>query len=85
MKGRRQFIKILFGFFITLLSLKYYKVVNAMNVLPYHHLSDGTFRNLPGSPKRGNYKNRGNFFKFLYKGLVQRKMFALVMSSFLNN
>ena len=75
MKGRRQFLKNLFGFALSLITLKYSKYIYAMNSLPYHHLPDGTFRNLPGSPKRGNYKNRGNFFKFLYKGLVQRKMF----------
>ena len=67
MKGRRQFLKNLFGFALSLITLKYSKYIYAMNSLPYHHLPDGTFRNLPGSPKRGNYKNRGNFFKFLYK------------------
>ena len=75
MKSRRQFLKYMFGFITTLITLKYYKVVNAMNTLPYHHLSDGTFRNLPGSPKRGEYKSSGGFFKFLYKGLVKREMF----------
>ena len=55
MKGRRQFFKIILGFFTTLITLKFYKIANAMNKLPYHHLSDGNFRNLPGSPKRQKY------------------------------
>ena len=75
MKGRRQFLKIFFSFIITIISIKYYKVAKAMTELPYHHLPDGTFRNLPGSPKRENYRSRGSFFKLLYKGLIQRKMF----------
>ena len=74
MKGRRQFLKIFLGFIATLISLKYYKIVNAMNKLPYHHLPDGTFRNLPGSPKR-EYKRSGNFFRFFYKGIIKREMF----------
>ena len=46
-----------------------------MSSLPYHHLPDGTFRNLPGSPKRGDYKRSGNFFRFFYKGIIKREMF----------
>ena len=46
-----------------------------MNRLPYHHLPDGTFRNLPGSPKREQYRGSGNFFRFFYKGIIKRKMF----------
>ena len=52
MKGRRQFLKIFFSFIITIISIKYYKVVQAMTDLPYHHLPDGTFRNPEGSPER---------------------------------
>ena len=76
MKGRRQFIKIFVGLITTLISLKYYKIVNAMTSLPYHHLPDGTFRNLPGSPIREEYKGSKNFFSFLYKGLIKREMFG---------
>ena len=47
-----------------------------METLPYHHLPDGTFRNLPGSPKRKAYKRSEGFFSFLYKGLVKREMFG---------
>ena len=75
MKNRRQFIKIFFGFVLTLITLKYFKIVKAMNRLPYHHLPDGTFRNLPGSPKREQYRGSGNFFRFFYKGIIKRKMF----------
>jgi len=75
MQGRRQFFKIILGLITTLITLKYYKLVNAMNTLPYHHLPDGTFRNLPGSPKRQKYKRSGNFFRFFYKGIVKREMF----------
>ena len=75
MKSRRQFIKIFFGLITTLITLKYFKIVKAMNPLPYHHLPDGTFRNLPGSPKRQKFKRSGNFFSFFYKGIIKRKMF----------
>ena len=51
MQSRRQFVKIIFGFFVTLITIKYFKAVKAVESLPYHHLSDGTFRNLPGSPQ----------------------------------
>ncbi len=76
MKGRRQFFKILFGLFTTIFALKHNKILYAMNTLPYHHLKDGTFRNLPGSPKRLVYKGgSGNFFRFFYKGIIKREMF----------
>ena len=55
MRSRRQFVKIIFGFFATLITIIYFKTAKAVESLPYHHLSDGTFRNLPGSPKRGNF------------------------------
>ena len=70
MKRRRQFFKFIFGFIVTTITLKYSKILNAMETLPYHHLPDGTFRNLPGSPKRKAYKRSKGFFSFLYKGLV---------------
>ena len=76
MKGRRQFFKIILGFFTTLITLKFYKIANAMNKLPYHHLSDGNFRNLPGSPKRQKYRGSSNFFSFFYKGIIKREMFG---------
>ena len=47
-----------------------------MNNLPYHHLSDGNFRNLPGSPKRQKYRGSSNFFSFFYKGIIKREMFG---------
>ena len=75
MESRRQFFRIFFGFITTLITLKYFKIVNAMSTVPYHHLPDGTFRNLPGSPKREDYKGSRNFFYFLYKGLIKREMF----------
>ena len=76
MKGRRQFIKFFFGLITTLFTLKYHKILNAMNSSPYHHLPDGTFRNLPGSPKRETDGGSRNFFYFLYKGLIKREMFG---------
>ena len=75
MKGRRQFVKIIIGFIATLITLKYYKIAHAMKILPYHHLPDGTFRNLPGSPKRSEYRKSGSFLSLLYKGIVKREMF----------
>ena len=75
MKSRRQFLRIFFGFIITLITLKYYKIVNAMNSKPYHHLPDGTFRNLPGGPIRSKTHNSKGFFRFIYKGLIKREMF----------
>ena len=77
MQSRRQFVKIIFGFFTTLITIKYFKTVKALESLPYHHLSDGTFRNLPGSPKReiaSGHSSR-NFFRFFYKGIIKREMF----------
>ena len=77
MQSRRQFVKIIFGFFATLITIKYFKTVKAVESLPYHHLSDGTFRNLPGSPKReisSSHSSR-NFFRFFYKGIIKREMF----------
>ena len=76
MKGRRQFFKILFGLFTTIFALKHNKILYAMNTLPYHHLKDGTFRNLPGSPKRQKYRGSSNFFSFFYKGIIKREMFG---------
>jgi len=77
MRNRRQFVKIIFGFFATIFSLKYFKTAQAENPLPYHHLPDGTFRNLPGGPKREVPSNHSslNFFRFFYKGIIKREMF----------
>ena len=77
MRSRRQFLKIIFGFFSTLITIKYFKTVKAVESLPYHHLSDGTFRNLPGSPKRETSSSHSsrNFFRFFYKGIIKREMF----------
>ena len=76
MKGRRQFLKIFFGLILTLVTINFYKIGNSMNSLPYHHLPDGSFRNLPGGPKRTKFKGNKNFLRFLYKGLIQRKMLS---------
>ena len=77
MRSRRQFVKIIFGFFATIFTLKYFKTVHAVSSLPYHHLPDGTFRNLPGGPKReiSTGHSSRNFFRFFYKGIIKRKMF----------
>ena len=77
MRSRRQFVKIIFGFFATLITMKYFKTVKALESLPYHHLPDGTFRNLPGSPKReiSTSHSSRNFFRFFYKGIIKREMF----------
>ena len=80
MRSRRQFVKIIFGFFATLITIKYFKAVKAVKAvesLPYHHLSDGTFRNLPGSPQRAISSSHSsmNFFRFFYKGIIKREMF----------
>ena len=77
MQSRRQFVKIIFGFFVAIITLKYFKMVEAMSSLPYHHLPDGTFQNLPGSPKREASSRHSslNFFRFFYKGIIKREMF----------
>ena len=77
MRNRRQFVKIIFGFFATIFSLKYFKTAQAVNPLSYHHLLDGTFRNLPGGFKREVSSNHSslNFFRFFYKGIIKREMF----------
>ena len=77
MRNRRQFVKIIFGFFATIFSLQYFKTTKAANPLPYHHLPDGTFRNLPGGFKREEPSNHSslNFFRFFYKGIIKREMF----------
>ena len=64
------------GFIVTIVTLKYYKIANSMTSLPYHHLPNGTFRNLPGSPKReiSNRHSSLNFFRFFYKGIIKREM-----------
>ena len=74
MNGRRQFFKVFFGSIVTIIILKYSKILNAMNDLPYHHKSDGTFRNLPGSPKR-IVERSTNFFRFFYKGIIKKELF----------
>ena len=76
MQGRRQFFKLIFGFILTTISLKYSKLLNAIELLPYHHLQDGTFRNLPGSPERKIYRRSKDFFRLFYKGLIKREMFG---------
>ena len=75
MESRRQFLRKFLGFFLTLFTFKYYKTLKAMNPLPYHHLPNGTFRNLPGSPKREYERSSANFLSLLYKGLIKREMF----------
>ena len=77
MTSRRKFFRVILGFFTTLLTLKYSTIVHTMNPKPYHHLPDGTFRNLPGSPKRVVSTNHSslNFFRFFYKGIIKREMF----------
>ena len=69
MRSRRQFVKIIFGFFATLITMKYFKTVKALESLPYHHLSNGTFRNLPGSPKReiSTSHSSRNFFRKYFR------------------
>ena len=83
MQSRRQFVKIIFGFFATLITIKYFKTVKAVESLPYHHLSDGTFRNLPGSPKREISSGHSslNFFRFFYKGIIKREVYYIIASS----
>ena len=44
--------KILISFLVILFSINYNTFGNTMKDLPYHHLSNGTFRNPEGSPKR---------------------------------
>ena len=43
---------ILYSLLIIFFSLNYNTFAKTMKDLPYHHLSDGTFRNPEGSPKR---------------------------------
>ena len=50
-------------FLILVLSLN--NLTFAMEKKPYHHLSDGTFRNPEGSPKRDPMSN--GLTKFLIK------------------
>ena len=76
---RRTFVKNLFFLIIAIFGLKYIRVVKAMDLKPYHHLPDGTFRNPPGSPSYDfskNKRSRGSFFKFFYEGIVKKKIFG---------
>ena len=77
MRSRRDFVKIFFNFFLTLFAYKYTKAAQLMNSLPYHHLPDGTFQNLPGSLKREYSSNFSylSFFRFFYKGIIKKEMF----------
>ncbi|PPR46644.1 MAG: hypothetical protein CFH19_01062 [Alphaproteobacteria bacterium MarineAlpha5_Bin9] len=76
MENRRQFIRVLFGLIATFITFKYYRIANAMKSLPYHHLPNGTFRNLPGSPTRRKItRSSKGFFYFFYKGIIKREMF----------
>ena len=60
---RRTILKNIIVLLIGLFSFKYIKIIQAMEIKPYHHLSDGTFRNPPGSPKRdwSSAKRHGSF------------------------
>ena len=75
---RRSVIKGFIGLFVTLCSLNYIKSIKAMNIQPYHHLPDGTFRNPSGSPERdwSSSRRHGNFFKFFYEGIIKKKIFG---------
>jgi len=77
MQSRRRFVKIIFSFIASIFTLKYLKIVHSMSFLSYHHLPNGTFRNLPGSPKREISTNHSylNYFRFFYKGIIKREMF----------
>ena len=75
---RRTVLKNILKLCITMLTLKYTKILEAMEKTPYHHLPDGTFRNPPGSPERNWDSNRrqGNFFKFFYEGIIKKRIFG---------
>ena len=77
MKNRRNFLKVFYFFFMYLFSLKSTYII-AKEIRPYHHLSDGTFQNLPGITIKEfltNDNNKFNFFRFFYKGIIKKEMF----------
>ena len=49
---KQEIIKINENIFNLSFNIKYIVSTNVMAEKPYHHLSDGTFRNPEGSPKR---------------------------------
>ena len=64
---RRTFLKLLGGFFLMLALPSCKKVEQPLaKSLPYHHLPDGTFRNLPGAPIRdeAELEEKGSPFGF---------------------
>ena len=76
MQSRRKFFKFIKSFFAFCFTMQY-SSLKATNPRPFHHLEDGTFQNLPGSPMRVLSTNRtkSNFFRFFYKGIIKKKMF----------
>ena len=77
MKTRRFFLIFLLSFLIYLFMSKPKGSYKTNKNLPYHHLPDGTFRNLPGSPKR-NFERHDSFIDFIkmfYKGIIKRELF----------
>ena len=84
MTNRRKFIKVMLGFFTTLLTLKYSTIAKAMNPKPYHHMLDGTFRNPPGSPIReitSSSHSRG-FFNFFYNVVFMFDIYYIIGTKF---
>ena len=64
--------KFLISLLVVLFSLNYNTFAKTMKDLPYHHLSDGTFRNPEGSPKRD--ENIKWSFKTFNKGKKKLKI-----------
>ena len=75
MINRRYVLKILLGFFVSIF-MPTKGITN--NSSPYHHLPDGTFRNLPGLYYKENIqkRSRANFFKMFYRGIIKKELFG---------
>ena len=80
MQSRRKFFKFIKGFFALIFTMQY-SSLKAANPRPFHHLEDGTFQNLPGSPSGEISINKShfNFFRFFYKGIIKKEMFYLLL------
>ena len=73
---RRNFLKYLLLSAAILFLPKKTRTVEKISLkkLPYHHLPDGTFRNLPGAPPRPTKEERKKNHSF--SGLMFKKLFS---------
>ena len=77
MRNRRNFFKLIYGFFIFLFVFKSRNITSKV-VMPLHHLDNGTFKNPPGIILKQISSidgKRFNFIKFFYRGIIKKEMF----------